>query len=317
MNPVATLGMATNVSGIPLEKIVDELDTNGYVVIPNFISPQQVLALREVLNNTHQLNSTELSSVYWFDAVFFPNAAGFSKTAFDILISPAVRLIAKSYLGNDIRLKCHRVYSTWRYFKFPWHTDNKVEGDKVPVRGLAFIIYLVDTDNGATQFAVGSHKVSDQYKSNNFTNSFVQKGWGDKIATASAKAGDLVLSDVRTIHRGSFWVGRPGERKSFWFQIDADMEKAERLLVNPAFMPRHPSQELLDFLGFGKDGGDLRVHPVDVSALTFFPLRVVARILCQSIAALVYHPLKVLRLRLPDELKAKLRRLAGRPEDWD
>ena len=145
------------ISGPSLDEIVNKLDTNGYVVIRNFLPREQVASLKEVLNHSYRLNSNELSSVYWFDAVFFSNAAGYSKTAFDVLTSPAVRLIAESYLGKRIRLKCHRVYSTRRDFKFPWHTDNKVEGGKVPVKGLAFIIYLIDTDNGATQFAPGSH----------------------------------------------------------------------------------------------------------------------------------------------------------------
>ncbi|GEM_PF-5029624 len=305
------------IAGVSLDEIVHSLQSKGYVIIPNFLGPEQVSSLKEILHDPHKLNSNELSSVYRHDSVFFSNAAAYSKTAFDILTSPNVRLIAQSYLGNNIRLKCHRIYSTWRDYKFPWHTDNKIDGDKIPAKGLAFIIYLIDTANGATQLASGSHKVSHEYASNNFTDTFMQKAWGDKIITAAGKAGDLVLSDIQTIHRGSYWTGKPSKRISFWFQIDANTDKAERLLINPVFMPPNPSQGLLDFLGFGKGGGDLRVHPAETSSLKVFPLHALVRIFFESIAALIYYPFKIVRMRLSDEFKVKLRKLLRLRNDWN
>ena len=38
--------------------------------------------------------------------------------------------IAKSYLGENFRLKCHRVYSVSPGAKNPWHTDDKKYGSK-------------------------------------------------------------------------------------------------------------------------------------------------------------------------------------------
>jgi hypothetical protein len=306
-----------SVAGMPLEEITSKLDADGFVVIPRFLDAEQIASLRQVLVDTHRLNSNELSPVYKDDAVFFSNAVAYSKTAFDVITSSAVRRIAQAYLGPSFRLKCHRVYSTWRYYKFPWHTDNKVEADKTPVKGLAFIIYLIDTDNGATQFARGSHKVSHQYVSSNFTDSFMQKTWGDKLVVASGRAGDLVLADIRTLHRGSFWTGAPRKRVSFWSEIDADSDETERLLINPAFLPSDPSPELLDFLGFGKPGGHLRVHPVDTSSLTSFPLRALFSLLLQLLGALACHPIKVVRFRLSEYLKVRIRKLTGRGAEWN
>jgi hypothetical protein len=300
-----------------LDEIVRTLDRDGFVVIPGFLTAEQIASLKEVLVGTHRLNSNELSPVYQDDAVFFSNAAAYSKTAFDILTSQKVRAIAEAYLGKNLRLKCHRVYSTWRYYKFPWHTDNKVDTAKTPVKGLAFITYLIDTDNGATQFAPGSHHTSHQFGSSNFTDSFVQKTWGDKLVAASGKAGDLVLADIRTVHRGSYWTGAPRRRVSFWFEIDADSDDTERLLVNPSFLPPNPSKELLDFLGVGRPGGHLRVHPADTASLTTFPLHALFRILFQSLGALAYHPVKVARFRLSEGVKVKLRKLTGRGGEWN
>src|SRR5262245_41826846 len=128
--PVATPPTkSASVAGMSLEEITSKLDKDGFVVIPRFLSPEQIAALKQVLVDTHRLNSNELSPVYQQDAVFFSNAVAYSKTAFDVVTSPAVHRIAKGYLGENFRLKCHRVYSTWRYYKFPWHTDNKVEAN--------------------------------------------------------------------------------------------------------------------------------------------------------------------------------------------
>ena len=46
-----------------------------------------------------------------------------------------------------------------------------------------------------------------------------------------------VISDARTIHRGSIEKGKDINRHSFWFQIDANTDEAERLLLNPEYLP--------------------------------------------------------------------------------
>jgi hypothetical protein len=305
------------ICGMPLAEIVAKLEKDGFVIIPRFLNPEQIESLKQVLNGTHRLNSNELSPVYQDDALFFSNALAYSKTAFDIVTGPTVRRLAEAYLGTSLRIKCHRVYSTYRYYKFPWHTDNKVDTSKIPVKGLAFITYLIDTDNGATQFAPGTHKLTHEFTSSNFTDSYVQRRFGDKLVVAAGKAGDLVLADIRTVHRGSYWVGAPRRRISFWFEIDANSDETERLLVNPSFLPPNPSPELLNFLGAGRPGGHLRVHPADTTSLTTFPPRALVRLLFQSLGALAYHPFKVARFRLPEDIKVKLRKLLGRGEEWN
>jgi hypothetical protein len=126
-----------------------------------------------------------------------------------------------------------------------------------------------------------------------------------------------VLADIRTVHRGSDWTGAPQKRISFWFEIDANSDETERLVINPAFLPPHPSQELLDFLGVGKPEGNLRLHPADTSSLTSFPLHALARIFFQSIGAFAYYPIKIVRLRLSEGFKVKLRELVGRGNEWN
>ena len=52
------------------------------------------------------------------------NGLAKSKTLFDLLTSEKILDISKAYLGDEFRLKCHRVYSVSQVLK-PWHTDDK------------------------------------------------------------------------------------------------------------------------------------------------------------------------------------------------
>ena len=55
----------------------------------------------------------------------------------------SARLKGKQYLGDEFRLKCHRVYSTDAITRGVWHTDNKDHGNvNTKVKGLVFMIYL-------------------------------------------------------------------------------------------------------------------------------------------------------------------------------
>ena len=76
---------------------------------------------------------------------FASNALAKSSTLFKLLTSEKILQIAKQYLGNEFRLKCHRIYSTNPIARGAWHTDNKQYGDKdKKIKGLVIIIYLND-----------------------------------------------------------------------------------------------------------------------------------------------------------------------------
>ena len=88
------------------------------------------------------LNSVEISSVHADSGYFASNALAKSSTLFKLLTSEKILQIAKQYLGNEFRLKCHRIYSTSIIARQSWHTDNKKYGSKKDenVKGLEFIL---------------------------------------------------------------------------------------------------------------------------------------------------------------------------------
>jgi hypothetical protein len=294
----------------------DELEKNGVVIVNNFISNENCLNLKSLLDGSQLKNSNELTFVHLDDAKFFSNAVAQSKTAYDLVTSQNTFKISKKYLGENIRLKCHRAYSTKKNYYFPWHTDNKFDDMKNNRKGIVFIIYLVDTDNGATEFVLGSHKESSKFENNNFLDDFINLKFKDKIVKAKGKRGCAVISDTRVIHRGSFDKGKKINRYSFWFQIDSNTNEAERLLLNPEFLPKNISNELSEYLGFSKNFG-LKVHPITTNVDKVIPYNERLKMFYKYLTLSLLIPFNWIRLKLPIKIKIYLKNILKRKSDWN
>lgn len=247
-------------NSVSFADINSAIETDGVVMIEDFLNEAGCDAISKLLDGSQKINSNELSFVHFHDSRFFSNALGASKDAFDLVTKSEALEIARNYLGEDIRLKCHRAYQIAGSFKFPWHTDNKFDNDKNNFYGLVIIVYLVDTFSGGTEFVLGSHKFSGDYGGNNFFEKYIDQNFSEKIFKTSGRKGVAVISDTRTIHRGGYSLVNSNPRKSFWFQIEKNLDCAERLLINPEFLPERPADSLLKYLGFGRTAG-LTVHP--------------------------------------------------------
>ena len=269
MNKIKELDLHNDVVAV---LAIEELNKNGVVKINNFISNEDCIELKNLLTGSQLRNSNQLTFIQLDDAKFFSNAVAQSRAAFNLVTSVDTLKIAKKYLGEEIRLKCHRAYTTKKNYFFPWHTDNKFDETKNNKKGIVFIVYLVDTENGATEFILGSHKESELYEKNNFSDNAINSKFKDKVVKAKGKMGCAVISDARTIHRGSIEKGKDINRYSFWFQIDANTHEAERLLLNPEYLPNNISQELKEYLGFSKKFG-LDVHPVTTNIDKVLPFK--------------------------------------------
>ena len=298
------------------EKSSDELEKNGVVIVNNFLTNESCTKLKNLLDGPQLKNSNELTFVHLDDARFFSNAVAESKTAYDLVTSENTFKISKQYLGENIRLKCHRAYSTKKNYFFPWHTDNKFDEMKNNRKGIVFIIYLVDTDNGATEFVLGSHKETSKFSKNNFLDEFISSNFKDRIIKAKGKRGCAVISDTRVIHRGSFDTGKKINRYSFWFQIDSNTNEAERLLLNPEFLPKNISTELSEYLGFSKNFG-LTVHPVTTNIDKVIPYEERLKMLFKYLILTLLIPFNWLRLKLPIRIKVMLKNILQKKNDWN
>jgi len=291
--------------------VCEEIKHAGFVPLRNFINCDQSNIIKSILDTPHRLNSNQLSFVYNNDSEFFSNAIGFSRTVFNVITSNAVQQICKCYLGPVYRLKCHRVYRTLPGFiDHPWHTDNKAFGVKTDDLGLAFIIYLQDTEDGATEVVKGSHKYSKKFRHSVFTDPTIQNNYSDNIIQVTGNVGDLMIADTKTIHRGSNWRKKKSDRVSLWFQIDRNIEDAERLLINPSFLPDTLNTELSRFLGFGLNA-NMPVHPEN-TGITTMPLGSLVKLTLKAGVASIYHPIAKTRRLLPEPMKIIARKILRR-----
>lgn len=173
-------------------------------------------------------------------------------------------------------------------------------------KGIVFIIYLVDTDNDATEFVLGSHKESSKFTKNNFLDEYISLNFKNRITKAKGKRGCAVISDTRVIDRGSFDSGKEINRYSFWFQIDSNTNQAERLLLNPEFLPKEIPNELSEYLGFSKNFG-LTVHPVTTNIDKIIPDDERFKMLFKYFILAILIPFNWIRLKLPLKTKVMLK----------
>lgn len=299
-----------------INSATEEIKKNGVVIINNFISNEDSNEIKKLLEGSQLRNSNELTYIHLNDARFFSNAVAQSRAAYNLVTSKIALSLAKKYLGENIRLKCHRAYTTKKQFFFPWHTDNKFDDQKNNKKGIVFIIYLIDTTDGATEFVLGSHEESHLYKNNLFPENQINEKYKDRIAIATGKIGCAVISDTRTIHRGSVAKGKNINRQSFWFQIDFDTNQAERLLLNPEFLPQIIPNELSEYLGFSKRFG-LDVHPVTTNNDKVLPFNIRVNLMFKYLVLTLLTPLHWIRIKIPIKFKILLKKISNIKSDWN
>ena len=296
------------------KKVSTELEEKGVVVVENFITQKQCDELMMLCKEKQLENSNELTFVHVKDAKFFSNALGSSKAAFDLVTSKLARNIAESYLGKNFRLKCHRAYELNKSYHFPWHTDNKYDKNKNEESGIVLIVYLSDTEEGATEFILGSHKFSNNFSKNNFSKAYIKDNYSDLLAKANGKAGSAVISDIRVIHRGGL-SKKMNRRSSFWFQIHSNMNHAERLLINPEYLPKNVSEDLASYLGFSRKFG-LDVHPVTTNKGSYLPANLILRRLFKYLFLTLLIPIYYLKIITPEAIKIRIVSIFKKSNDW-
>jgi len=134
------------------------------------------------------------------------------------------------------------------------------------------------------------------------------------LAQANGKAGSAVISDIRVIHRGGL-SKKMNRRSSFWFQIDSNMNRAERLLINPEYLPKNISSDLASYLGFSRKFG-LDVHPVTTNNGSYLPPYLILRRLIEYLFLTLLIPVYYLKIIVPEAIKIKIISILKRPNDW-
>jgi len=230
---------------------LEEFKKNGYAVLRGLLSSESLHELRNLTKNSAKINVGMPQVVNSGNAIFQTHSLAYSKTAFDLVTNKKILEVCDSFFNSDYRLKCQRAYTMKVSYYFPWHTDNKIDDTKDKSQGIAFIAYLTDTTDGAIEIFPGSHKWSHKIKPNVITKKEINEytNYDEKILLAG-KAGDIIATDVRTIH-GSVRKKGGSKRFSYWFQVTNELDAAEPILINTSIVPKEVDSRLAKYLGFG------------------------------------------------------------------
>ena len=210
---------------------LEEFQKNGYTVCRGLLSNESILELKNLSQASAKINVGMPQIVESGNGMFQSHSLAYSKAAFDLVTNKVILKLCDSNINSDYRLKCQRSYKIEGSFYYPWHTDNKIDDTKDKSQGIAFIAYLNDTTDGALEVFPGSHRWSHKIKPNIITKKEIKEhtNYDEKILL-TGKAGDVIATDVRTIH-GSARKKGGSKRFSYWFQVTNELDAAEPLLI--------------------------------------------------------------------------------------
>ncbi len=235
-----------------------QLASNGYCVIENAISDEvveQILSEAQSIKSRGVMNVNDIQMVDYHGQNFISHTLASMLTVANLITHDKISEISQLFLGDDFRLKAQRYYESGKGYQLDWHVDNKtVDNVKTKTRGLVFIVYLVDTQDGQLEVIKGSNAWSGQLDGTSFSEEELKSHASSQdYLSIPGKKGTIVVTDIYTIHRTKK-ITTNFRRKSLFFQIDDDMLHSEKIIINPEYFPRM-GPHLQKFLGFGAYSG--------------------------------------------------------------
>ncbi|MGD1874825.1 MAG: phytanoyl-CoA dioxygenase family protein [Mastigocoleus sp.] len=285
----------TNISS---HQIVNEIKTKGYFAFEGALTEQCVEEfLQEIDFNQVLVNTNDIGVVIAQNQRFLTHCLANSKKSYDIITSRLVLDICKGYFDDTYNLTNHRIYTTPKISRMPWHTDNNLQiGKKLVSKhnmpGLLFLFYLSDVTQNSFQYINDSHNWSDRHHHEIYLDSeYIQEKYQKDIVNFPMKKGSFIVCNTHGVHRAEPFQDDKYTRKTLLFQVDQigseNSGHGEKNIVNTEFID-NPTQELMDYLGFGFKR-DYPPFP-NSSVLTMMPKDILAlqkELLPKTIQALV------------------------------
>jgi hypothetical protein len=244
------------------DRLAAELDTNGIVVLPAIVGPEQLRAMRIAF-------ASRLRRVRW------NNFEGYKKTEpyrhmvedlllldqgfVDLALHPLVKQLLARYLGTKYELTEAKGWKSLptKYDFHGWHGDTWYDQSTQQTihREIKLGMYLTDVRSGAFKFVKGSHR--QQHPHNLKKPEVGDLPLGDIIELTGA-AGTVFMFDTSAIHRQSIPIVE-ARQAVFYAYHDPDVPiqaedlacyRYHPLLLNAAFLG-DLSAEDRRILGFG------------------------------------------------------------------
>lgn len=235
------------------ELIVRSIRTDGFFAMERALTPEFLKAIEDdVRKCSSGVNRNGISGVYVNNQYYLNQMLAISKYFYSYATSNKLLDICEALVGSSFRLKAIRYYETYAGSKQVWHTDNKIDRSHIHIPGLIAIAYVSDVERGEFQYVRGSQAWSGERSYNEYTDEFISENLSEDVISFKMPAGSIIIYDTYGIHRAN---PAPGSfiRKSLFLQVDAELNNAEPLLINPGFFD-NLDDRLKAYLGFGRPG---------------------------------------------------------------
>lgn len=255
---------------LDIKSSIEKINEDGYVDLTGLISTEMVDQINEKISLPMSQPHVNGQRGYIGCGCqrYLADTMSYGKEVIDVYTNEFLVKLAERYAEDNVHLSNYRIYSTYpsEDFKMWWHLDNKIDTydfeNKVFVqtvvpddKGIIFIMYLSDVEDGGVQVVKGSHKWSSGYEREDFDH--MEKEFSDDVVTFNnCPKGTFIAYDYALIHRAKPYNGGKVRTSMFGQLSPSRMPTGEPILLN--------SRDLLDLtpkqqqvLNFGKEATTL------------------------------------------------------------
>ena len=254
---------------INTEEILGDIEKKGYFSFDKALTDDFINnIINDVNNEGINLNTNNISGVYYSpgNQFFLTHMMAVSKNFYNFFKDNFLINICSKFFTDDFRIKAFRYYENFGGQKMQWHTDNKSETEKNDTKGLIFIVYLSDVNDGEFQYIEGSHKWSAEGDHTDYSNDLIEKKYKDKIISFKKNAGGIVIYNTYGIHRAKPTNNKDFIRKSLFLQIDENLNLATPIYIKTEFLD-NLNDKLRTYLGFGLEANQNNYPPSNMDTL--------------------------------------------------
>jgi hypothetical protein len=194
---------------------------------------------------------------------YLADTLSYGKQVIDVYTNDFLIELAETYAQDKVHLSNYRIYSTYpsKDFKMWWHLDNKIDTYDFEKRifvqtvvpdnkGIIFLMYLSDVEDGGVQVVKGSHKWSSDYEREDFDH-MEEEFSKDIITFNNAPRGTFIAYDYSLIHRAKPYIGGKVRTSLFGQLSPSDIPTGEPILLNSRDI-ENLTEKQKQVLNFGK-----------------------------------------------------------------
>jgi hypothetical protein len=253
-----------------IKSLLSELEMNGFVNLTGLITDDTIETINGKTEFAMSQPHTNGQRGYIKDGCqrYLADTISYGKEIIDVYTNPTLIDLAEAYAKDEIHLSNYRIYSTFpsKDFKMWWHLDNKIDTydfeNRVFVqkvipnnKGLIFLMYLSDVEDGGVQLVRGSHKWSGDYETEGFDH-MEEEFSNDIITFNNAPRGTFIAYDYALIHRAKPYTGGIVRTSMFGQLSPSDIPTGEPILLNSRDIPSLTEKQK-QVLNFGKESSTL------------------------------------------------------------